>query len=59
MNIEFIDDRKTSVQLDVKHILEKAIMYMNVIDFESLPEPIKSEINDLLVEIRELAWSIT
>ncbi len=57
--IEFIDDKDPRTQLDMKHILERAIMYMNMMDPDDFPEPIKSEINELLVEIRELAWSIT
>lgn len=57
--IEFINDKDPKTQLDMKQVLEKAIMYMNMMDPDEFPEPIKSEVNELLVEIRELAWSIT
>ena len=57
--IGFINDKDPKTQLDMKHVLEKAIMYMNMMDIDEFPEPIKSEVNELLVAIRELAWSIT
>lgn len=59
INIEFIDHKDEKTQLDVKQTFEKALMYMNVIDFEELPEPISTELTQLLVAIRETAWSIT
>ena len=59
MKIEFIDDKDPKTQLDMKQTLEKAIMYMNTMDYDEFPEPMKSEVNQLLVAIRELAWSIT
>lgn len=59
MSIEFINDKDPKTQLDMKQVLEKAIMYMNTMDPDVFPEPIKSEVNELLVEIRELAWSMT
>ena len=34
-------------------------MYMNTMDYDEFPEPMKSEVNELLVAIRELSWSIT
>ncbi len=59
MNIEFINDKDPKTQLDMKQTLEKAIMYMNTMDPDEFPEPIKSDVNELLVVIRELAWEVT